>query len=69
MFEKFLQILAVTCRHRNTSMPFASDNSSTYSRISDWEPIEPGGHYIVCLDCGRQFEYDWTTMQVVRTVR
>ena len=68
MFEKFLQVLSLACRHRKTSMPF-SDSACTFSRISDWEPIGPSGHYVVCLDCGRKFGYDWNTMQVIRTGR
>jgi len=69
MFEKFLQVLLLACRHRNTSMPF-SDSASTFSRISEWEPSGgPSGHYVVCLDCGRKFDYDWNKMQVIRTAR
>jgi len=37
-------------------------------RFADWEPITAGGatNYVVCLDCGKQFAYDWTEMRVVR---
>lgn len=24
------------------------------------------GLYVVCLDCGRHFDYDWSQMRVVR---
>lgn len=67
MLEKFLQVLSLRCRHRNTSKPFAAASPTT-SRNSDWEPIGTGGHYVVCLDCGQKFAYDWSRMQVVRKV-
>jgi hypothetical protein len=68
MFEKLLQVLSITCRHRNTSKPFATASVGA-SRNSDWEPIGgSSGHYVVCLDCGQKFGYDWGTMQVVRKV-
>jgi hypothetical protein len=25
------------------------------------------GTYVVCLDCGKEFPYDWKAMRVVRT--
>jgi hypothetical protein len=66
MLHKILQVLSLSCRHRNTSKPFASAPSSYTSRNSDWEPVGNSGHYVVCLDCGQKFGYDWGTMQVVR---
>ena len=24
-------------------------------------------HYVVCLNCGQRFGYDWSTMKVIRT--
>jgi hypothetical protein len=67
MLEKFLQVLSLSCRHRHTSKPFAAASASV-GRNSDWEPIGEGGHYVVCLDCGKKFTYDWSRMQVVRKV-
>ena len=67
MLQKFLQVLSLSCRHRNTSKPFAAASASS-SRNSDWEPVGQGGHYVVCLDCGQKFAYDWSTMQVIRKV-
>ena len=28
----------------------------------------PGDPYVVCLDCGKQFTYDWKNMRVGRRV-
>jgi hypothetical protein len=68
MLQKFLQVLSLSCRHRHTSKPFASATASTSSRNSDWEPVAQSGHYVVCLDCGQKFAYDWGTMQMTRKV-
>jgi hypothetical protein len=33
-------------------------------------PIKRGrGHYIVCLDCGKEFEYDWDLMRSGREIQ
>lgn len=46
------------CWHKNYSFPITSKNKrSEASRIT--------GTYVVCLDCGREFAYDWKTMKVV----
>jgi hypothetical protein len=46
------------CWHKNYSFPITSKNRrSEASRIT--------GTYVVCLDCGREFAYDWKTMKVV----
>ena len=43
------------CRHRHTSFPVSP-------------PAKPGAPqgdiYIVCLDCGKRFHYDWEHMRV-----
>ena len=65
MVEKLLQILHITCSHRNTSKPFAAASGGRDSR-SDWDSVGSGpGHYVVCLDCGKKFAYDWANMRVV----
>jgi hypothetical protein len=70
MLEKVLQLLAISCRHKNMSQPFATSISSvTHSAPVDWEPVMAngsGGHYVVCLDCGKKYGYDWATMRVLK---
>jgi hypothetical protein len=67
MLEKVLQLLSISCKHKKTSQPFAT--ASTAKRASSnspWDPIAPAGkHYVVCLDCGKQFDYDWKRMKIV----
>jgi hypothetical protein len=47
------------CTHRRMSRPITP--------IS--KPGTPGvGTYVVCLDCGRQFAYDWETMRTGKPI-
>ena len=68
MLEKVLQLLSFSCRHSRTSKPFATAPSTARVSNGDWEAVTPTstGHYVVCLDCGRKFAYDWSEMRVVK---
>jgi predicted transcriptional regulator len=71
MLEKILQLLAVSCSHRKMSQPFtaASDFRPVHASASGspWESVGPAkSHYVVCLECGKKFQYDWNEMRVVR---
>jgi hypothetical protein len=51
------------------SLPFSNGSSSrrtangeSWERISD-QSSQP---YVVCLDCGKHFDYDWSNMRVVK---
>jgi len=65
MLEKVLQLLAISCRHKNLSVPFAADTQNSVSG-ADWQPVQRSQvtHYVVCLDCGAKFSYDWSKMRV-----
>ena len=66
MLEKVLQLLSVVCAHRKLSKPFTAgfDDDAKYA---DWMPVSSGpSHYVVCLECGKKFGYDWRQMRVVR---
>ncbi len=67
MLEKILQLLSVACAHRKLSQPFTAELDNCY-KAADWMPVGASGpsHYVVCLDCGRKFGYDWRNMRVVR---
>jgi predicted transcriptional regulator len=74
MLDKILQLLRLSCPHKKMSHPFAA--ASTAVRVnsgSEWDAVpaagaaaNAGAHYIVCLDCGRKFNYDWQKMKIVR---
>ena len=66
MFEKFLQILRISCSHHNTSKPFAAAVGNDTHSGAEWDSVGSGpGHYVVCLDCGKKFAYDWANMRMV----
>jgi len=69
MFEKILQLLAVSCSHRKISQPFTAAVASVAatSGSSAWQSVSaPVSHYVVCLECGKKFTYDWEQMRIVR---
>jgi predicted transcriptional regulator len=65
MFEKVLQLLSIHCRHKKTSQPFTAAVSASSNTVAgEWESVGTGAsHYIVCLDCGKKFAYDWEHMR------
>jgi hypothetical protein len=68
MVNKLLQFLSIRCSHKKLSQPFAASASAPRNRAvnSSWDsPVSPAPHYVVCLDCGRKFDYDWTNMRVI----
>ena len=47
------------CRHARYSFPITV-------RASSWRtPAPRTGTYVVCLDCGREFGYDWREMKIM----
>lgn len=65
MFKRLLQLLSISCRHKRTTKPFATVYSAAAG--TDWLPVGSGaGHYVVCLDCGKKFVYDWSRMQILK---
>jgi hypothetical protein len=67
MLERVLQLLNVACSHRKISQPFAAASPSRTSSADSWESVGVAvGHYVVCLECGKKFSYDWAEMRMVR---
>jgi hypothetical protein len=50
------------------SLPFSSASPARKASDGPWERISSeGSHpYVVCLDCGKHFDYDWNRMRVVK---
>ena len=46
------------CSHQRTTFP------QTPGRNSASASGTRGGTYVVCLDCGKEFAYDWSEMRV-----
>jgi hypothetical protein len=67
MLERILQLLNVACNHRKISQPFAAAAPARTASADSWESVGVSfGHYVVCLECGKKFSYDWAEMRVVR---
>lgn len=68
MFEKMLQMISFGCHHRRISKPFAAATAHRASG-SEWDTFDnsnTGSHYVVCLECGKKFGYDWSQMKMIR---
>jgi len=59
MVGKFLDAL-FGCWHSRYSFPITVRPGSRRSRAA-----AVTGTYVVCLDCGKEFAYDWQEMKVV----
>jgi len=50
------------CSHKNTSFPRSNKSGQRRSSAATLT-----GTYVVCLDCGKEFPYDWQEMKVLDT--
>jgi hypothetical protein len=61
MFSKLMDAM-FGCRHARYSFPI------TLRAGSRRNPTAQGsGTYVACLDCGKEFRYDWQEMKVMRS--
>ncbi len=60
--ETKLKILEMLfgCWHKRLSFPISSKRGQRWSVAS-----RQTGTYVVCLDCGKEFAYDWQQMRIV----
>lgn len=49
------------CAHSRTTFPMTRGRGN---RMVASQNAARRGPYVVCLDCGTEFAYDWTTMRV-----
>jgi hypothetical protein len=63
MILNFVDLL-FGCWHKNYSFPITSKRGHRRS-----EAALVTGTYVVCLDCGKEFPYDWREMKVVSMPR
>lgn len=52
--------LVFGCWHRHLSFPRSVKPGERRSAAA-----RPTGTYVVCLDCGKQFSYDWEQMRII----
>ncbi len=50
------------CWHSNYSFPITSKSGERRTQAA-----RATGTYVVCLDCGKEFAYDWHQMKVVNS--
>lgn len=48
------------CRHRKVSFPISPRRGQRHSPAA-----RETGTYVVCLNCGKEFAYDWDEMRIV----
>ncbi len=51
------------CSHRRTTFPLTPSRRTQLSSESSRQ-----GTYVVCLDCGKEFDYSWKDMRVGNAV-
>jgi hypothetical protein len=59
MFSKFMDAM-FGCRHARYSFPITVRAGSRR-----YPAAQRTGTYVACLDCGKEFRYDWQTMKIV----
>ena len=60
MFGEMFDML-FGCWHKRYSFPITTKKGS----VPPNEAARLTGTYVVCLDCGKEFPYDWSKMKVV----
>ena len=63
LFARLIEIL-FGCWHTNTSFPITVRPGARRNAAA----VETGT-YVVCLDCGKEFAYDWKEMRVAGPAR
>lgn len=53
--------LVFGCSHRRYSFPITVRGAKRRNQAASVT-----GTYVVCLDCGQEFPYDWNEMKVIR---
>jgi hypothetical protein len=64
MLQSFISSL-FGCSHRRTTFPLTPGRKSASFQTA---AVPRNGTYVVCLDCGKEFAYDWNRMQVGQPV-
>jgi hypothetical protein len=64
MFQSLFNSL-FGCTHQRTTFPLTPGRKVSASAPS----ATRNGTYVVCLDCGKEFAYDWDGMRIGRQVQ
>ena len=60
MFQSLIDTL-FGCSHQRTTFPLTPARRNGSTALSATQKI---GTYVTCLDCGKEFTYDWKSMRV-----
>ena len=56
------------CGHQRTTFPLTPARRGAIAGSNYSGPQRTNGTYVVCLDCGKEFAYNWRDMQVGQAV-
>jgi hypothetical protein len=59
MLSKFMDAM-FGCRHARYSFPITVRPGSRRAQAA-----QRAGTYVACLDCGKEFRYDWQEMRII----
>lgn len=65
----FLLELFFGCQHKKLSFPLTPSKTTRRRVVKNQHTINPTTMYVVCLDCGREFVYNWDQMRVMNGIR
>jgi hypothetical protein len=63
MFQSLIETL-FGCSHQRTTFPLTPARRNGSPALSG----QRNGTYVTCLDCGKEFAYDWKAMRVGEAV-
>ena len=64
MFQSVINTL-FGCSHQRTTFPLTPARRNAGNSLSG---AQRSGTYVTCLDCGREFAYDWKAMRIGQPV-
>ena len=64
MFQSLIDTL-FGCSHQRTTFPLTPARRNGSAALSGTQRM---GTYVTCLDCGKEFAYDWKAMRVGQAV-
>lgn len=63
MFDSVLNAV-FGCSHRRTTFPLTPSRQPGVSYSAGTAATGTAATYVACLDCGKEFEYDWKSMHL-----
>lgn len=64
MFQSLINTL-FGCSHQRTTFPLTPARRGVGNSVPG---VQRNGTYVTCLDCGKEFAYDWKAMRIGQPV-